>query len=241
MKEITKHMSELEIEVIFITHPFLEWLVQNLQHYKRPLHYLSDILRWYIMHHIIHLTNSQTIYVIEADVVCITPNWMLDRMSYLQECVTLFGKDKACIAYHYARDPTKSKTTMTEIITMYDNIFEYRVKQNIFGGNFDHLMTSDSIEELKRDWHYLSLMSRPVKDRSSDYDIRNYLDDIPVGILGIAIRRNFNICLPFANDQLYDAERVGDYIHEAKQEWNTGKGGTKRKKRRKRKSYKKFS
>jgi hypothetical protein len=162
-------------------------------------------MRWFCLDAI--KDRGEKVFLIEADVVCVRKKWM--RKYPPTEALTLFGTDRACALFcPYPR----AMESLMDILTFYRNVYEYLIEENIFVGNFDHLMMG----EVVLNDAYRAILAKPKEDRSTEEDERNYLNGITHGLMGIVQRRFFGI---------HVQEGVEDimYRHLKQQEWRIKK------------------
>ena len=201
-------------EVVYIEEPIVQWCKHELQQFGLPIHFLSDVMRWFCLDAI--KDRAEKVFLIEADVVCLRKNWMTKYPP--TEAITLFGTDRACALFcPYPR----AMASLMEILTFYRNVFEYLIQENIFVGNFDDFMRYDDVDKhLPEAYH--AILAKPIEERSTEEEERHYLNSIPHGLLGIGQRYYFGIHLQ---------EGVEDvmYRHLKNQEWRERKRKTKRK------------
>jgi hypothetical protein len=199
------------VEVIYIEEPIVQWCKHEMKRLGVAIHFLSDVMRWFCLDAI--KDRGEKVFLIEADVVCLKENWMMEYPP--TEALTLFGTDRACALFcPYKR----AMDSLMDLITFYRNVYEYLIQENIFVGNFDHLM--DDVERLPATYH--AILAKPIDQRSTEEDKRNYLNGITHGLMGIGQRRFFGI---------HVQEGVEDvmYRHLKNQEWRERKRKTKRK------------
>ena len=197
-------------EVVYIEEPIVQWCKHELQRFGLPIHFLSDVMRWFCLDAI--KDRGERVFLIEADVVCLK-EWMMEYPP--TEALTVFGTDRACLLF--CPFP-RAMDSLMDILTFYRNVYEYLIQENIFVGNFDHLM--GNVDETLKDYAYLKVVAKPIEERSTEEDERNYLNLIPLGLLGIGQRGFFDISIQDGVEDIM-------YKHLKKQDWR--KGGTKRK------------
>ena len=195
------------VEVIYIEEPIVQWCKHEMKRLGVAIHFLSDVMRWFCLDAI--KDRGEKVFLIEADVVCLKENWMMEYPP--TEALTLFGTDRACALFcPYPR----AMDSLMDLVTFYRNVYEYLIQENIFVGNFDHLMGEVDLNEA-----YHAILAKPIDQRSTEEQERHYLKSIPHGLMGIGQRHFFGI---------HVQEGVEDvmYRHLKQQEWR--KGGTKR-------------
>jgi len=203
-------------EVVYIEEPIVQWCKHELQEFGLPIHFLSDVMRWFCMDAI--KDRGEKVFLIEADVICLQDNWMMEYPP--TKALTLFGTDRACALFCPNIDAMDS---LIDIVTFYRNVYEHLIQKNIFVGNFDHLMMGN-VDETLKDYAYCEILKIRKKERSTKEDERNYLNLIPFSLLGFKQRGYFKI-------HIQDGVEGVMYRHLKKQHWR--KGGTKRKRGRK--------
>jgi len=163
-------------------------------------------MRWFCLDAI--KDRGEKVFLIEADVVCLKENWMMEYPP--TESLTLFGTDRACALFcPYKR----AMDSLMDLVTFYRNVYEYLIEENIFVGNFDHLMY-DMDEHLPE--AYRAILAKPKEDRSTEEDERNYLNGITHGLMGIGQRRFFGIHVQEGIEDIM-------YRHLKQQEWRIKK------------------
>lgn len=101
----------------------------------------------------------------------------------------LFGTDRACALFcPYPR----AMESLMDILTFYRNVYEYLIQENIFVGNFDHLMRYSDVDEHLPE-AYRAILAKPKEERSTEEEELNYLNSIPHGLLGIGQRHFFGM------------------------------------------------
>jgi hypothetical protein len=193
------------VEVIYIEEPIVQWCKHEMKRLGVAIHFLSDVMRWFCLDAI--KDRGEKVFLIEADVVCLKENWMMEYPP--TESLTLFGTDRACALFcPYKR----AMDSLMDLVTFYRNVYEYLIEENIFVGNFDHLMMG----EVVLNDAYRAILAKPKEDRSTEEDERNYLNGITHGLMGIGQRRFFGI---------HVQEGVEDimYRHLKQQEWRIKK------------------
>ena len=65
---------------------------------------------------------------------CGLKEWMMYPPT---EALTLFGTDRACALF--CPHP-RAMSSLMDLVAFYRNVYEYLIEENIFVGNFDHLM-----------------------------------------------------------------------------------------------------
>jgi hypothetical protein len=217
-------------EVVYIEEPIVQWCKHEMKRLGVAIHFLSDVMRWFCLDAI--KDRGEKVFLIEADVVCLKENWMMEYPP--TEALTLFGTDRACALFcPYKR----AIASLIDLVTFYRNVYEYLIEENIFVGNFDHLMMGNVDENLND--AYRKIIAKPKEERSTEEDELNYLNSIPHGLLGIGQRHFFDI-------HLQDGVEDVMYMHLKNQDWRkrktkrkrggqnkTGKYGCKRSKSRK--------
>ena len=193
-------------EVIFIEEPIVQWCKHEMKRLGVAIHFLSDVMRWFCMDAI--KDRAEKVFLIEADVVCLKENWMMEYPP--TEALTLFGTDRACALFC---PNTRSIASLIDLVTFYRNIYEYLIQENIFVGNFDHLMMYD-VENLPEAYH--AILAKPIDQRSTEADRRHYLNGITHGLMGIGQRRFFGL-------HVQDGVEDVMYMHLKQQEWRTKK------------------
>ena len=194
-----------EVEVIFIEEPIVQWCQHEMRRLGVAIHFLSDVMRWFCMDAI--KDRGEKVFLIEADVVCLKENWMMEYPP--TEALTLFGTDRACALFC---PNTRSIASLIDLVTFYRNIYEYLIQENIFVGNFDHLMMY--MEPLPEAYHVI--LAKPIEERSTEADRRHYLNGITHGLMGIGQRRFFGI-------HVQDGVEDIMYRHLKQQEWRIKK------------------
>ena len=201
-------------EVVYIEEPIVQWCKHELQRFGLPIHFLSDVMRWFCLDAI--KDRGEKVFLIEADVVCLK-EWMMEYPC--KEALTVFGTDRACLLF--CPHP-RAMASLIDLVTFYRNVFEYLIEENIFVGNFDHLMMGDEMNDA-----YRAILAKPIEERSTEEDERNYLNSIPHGLMGIGQRRFFGI-------HVQDGVEDIMYRHLKQQEWikkrKRTKGGTRKNK-----------
>ena len=208
------------VEVVYIEEPIVQWCKHEMTRLGVAIHFLSDVMRWFCMDAI--KDRAEKVFLIEADVVCLKENWMMEYPP--TEALTLFGTDRACALF--CPHP-RSMASLIDLVTFYRNVYEYLIQENIFVGNFEDLMRHGEVNEL-----YEEILAKPIDQRSTEADMRHFLNGIPHGLMGIGQRRFFG---------LHVQEGVEDvmYRHLKQQEWKKRKrGGTNKRNKYGRKSRK---
>ena len=204
-------------EVVYIEEPIVQWCKHKLQRFGLPIHFLSDVMRWFCLDAI--KDRAEKVFLIEADVVCLK-KWMMEYPC--KEALTLFGTDRACALF--CPHP-RAMASLIDLVTFYRNVYEYLIQENIFVGNFDDLMMYSDVDEHLTE-AYRAILAKPIEERSTEEDERNYLNSIPHGLLGIGQRHFFGI-------HLQDGVEDIMYRHLKQQEWikkRKRKGGTRKNK-----------
>lgn len=192
-------------EVVYIEEPIVQWCKHKLHQFGLPIHFLSDVMRWFCLDAI--KDRGEKVFLIEADVICLRRNWMMEYPP--TEALTLFGTDRACALFcPYPR----AMTSLMDLVTFYRNVYEYLIQENIFVGNFDHWM--DDVEHLPE--AYYAILAKPIDQRSTEGDVRHYLNGIAHGLMGIGQRAFFGI-------HVQDGVEDVMYRHLKQQEWMTKK------------------
>ena len=194
-------------EVIFIEEPIVQWCKHEMRRLGVAIHFLSDVMRWFCLDAI--QDRGEKVFLIEADVVCLRRNWMMEYPP--TESLTLFGTDRACALF--CPHP-RAMASLIDLVTFYRNVYEYLIEENIFVGNFDHWM--DDVEHLPET--YYAILAKPIDQRSTEEEERNYLNGITHGLMGIGQRRFFGI-------HVQDGVEDIMYRHLKQQEWKRKKGG----------------
>ena len=194
-------------EVVYIEEPIVQWCKHELRRFGLPIHFLSDVMRWFCLDAI--KDRAEKVFLIEADVVCLT-NWMMEYPP--TEALTVFGTDRACLLF--CPFP-RAMDSLMDILTFYRNVYEYLVEENIFIDNFDHLMVDGEVNDT-----YRKIVAKPKDQRSTEADMRHYLNGIPHGLMGIGQRHFFGL-------HIQDGVEDIMYIHLKKQNWRGGKRKTK--------------
>ena len=236
----TELVGLIPVTIVYIDEPIVKWYKIELQRLKLPIHFLSDIIRWFGLY-AINQQKGGHVFLLEADTVCKRNGWMKEVIDHFgvvsEEQITVYGPDRACIFY----SGISEHKLLDHILSMYRNVYKYRIEQNIFVGNFEHYMADTDIEYgLKQNTHYQTLIGKSLESRSTEEDMREFIKDLPTSILGIGIFRfnEFKIIRPYRMGKMYDAEEKHDYEHDEKKEWMNDspskrrriEGGTKRKK-----------
>lgn len=216
--------TKLGIDMIYIENEMLSWYKEHIKE-PRQLAFLSDIIRW---HGINVLKNKgNPVFLLEADTICKRRNWMEEYCLYeLLPGITIFGPDRSCIVYSKPDDDDPFEG----IIKMFDNVYEYLIRKNVFVGNFQHLMYEDDKyiqKKLLKDEYYHFLTSQTTVN---PLQLNDFIEDLPYSILGIGILQieKFKFNRPFLLKDKYNAERDGNYEHESAKLWKqpwTGVGG----------------
>ena len=208
--------TELGIDMIYIENPMLSWYKANIKD-PRQLAFLSDIIRWHGIN--VLKDKGPPVFLLEADTICERANWM-EEYDPLPG-ITVFGPDRSCIVY----STPDGDDPLVGIIKMFDNVYKYLITQNVFGGNFEHLMYEDDEyiqRNLERNEHYQFLTRQPINIS----ELTRFIEDLPYSILGIKILQieKFKFNRPYFLRDKYNAESYGNYTHLAAQEWS-GHGG----------------
>ena len=213
--------TELGIDMIYIENPMLSWYKANIKD-LRQLAFLSDIIRWHGIN--VLKDKGPPVFLLEADTICIRPNWMEEYCLYeLIPGITIFGPDRSCIVYYSNPDEVDS---LADILKMFNNVYEYLITQNVFEGNFQHLMYEDDEyiqRKLLHDEHYQFLKSQTTVN---PLQLNDFIEELPYSIFGIGILQieKFKFNRPFLLKDEYNAEKQQNYKHLAAQEWS-GHGG----------------
>jgi hypothetical protein len=207
---------EFDIDMIYIENDMLTWYKAHIKEH-RQLAFLSDIIRWHGIN--VLKDKGNPVFLLEADTICERVNWM-EEYDPLPG-ITIFGPDRSCIVY----SKPDGDDPLVGIIKMFDNVYKYLITQNVFGGNFEHLMYEDDEyiqRKLERDEHYQFLTRQPVNTQ----ELTRFIEDLPYSILGIQILqiKKFKFNRPYFLQDKYNAESYGDYTHLAAREWS-GHGG----------------
>ena len=222
INEITKGFT-----VHYINEPIVIWLRDQLQKYHLPIHFLSDVMRWFCLEKL--FMNSDTDFLLEADVICLKPQWLIESIPKLEDGLTIFGKDRSCIVIHNNGD------TLSTIVNMFRNVYHLLILENVFVGNFMNKITGESediVISYLNQLDYDKLMEIDIELRSTEKDKIDFINDLPRSILGIGIRYGFGI-------HIIDPGPEGvDYIHLAEKQWAGKKIKRTKRKRTKRKRTK---
>lgn len=222
------------IPLVVINNTVVNWYRDALIRHGLPIHILSDILRWYALHHLrLIVGGAPKLFMLEGDVICSEDhyNWMAQYPP--QEGITVFGTDRACMVEYNGLSMTQN------IIGMFENIYIHLIVPRIFGGNYIYNFPhSDFLDRLKRDSYYKTeLHVRKIavagflpdesdikgieKSLSGENPIaaeKSFLEDIPYSIQGIGIltlgsASPIKFHRPYTTLDL-DPEREKYYIHQ---------------------------
>lgn len=219
-------------DCIVMDNPLFTWVIERIKRDRLPIHILVDVIRWYALQEMMKLSNVA--YVIEGDVKCLQPDWMTSCLPDVQQGITIFGRDRACIV---SKDSPMDD--IDPIIRMYENTYKYLLVPKVFTGNFLYTMLEDNVEAklARQDYDEALELARGLPPDKVEEAEAEFIKLIPFSILAIGIRQlhEFKLHLPTRTE--FDAERKNCYVHEQKLEWS--KGGSRKRKKRKthRKKY----
>jgi hypothetical protein len=206
-----------DIEVISIPESnILSWLKNRLLTYKIPIHYLSDIMRWYCLQFLISTYHGSYDYfcVMEADLICNTENWMnhyfKTNPEILNNKLTIFGEDRAFITYHNAYE------LLNKIIMFFEFVYIYIVSRNHFDKDEyildcileiinDDRQNKENIEENTE-----KCIEEKIKGKFPiPHDERGFINQLQISRLGIGIRKAFDFNFTFKSNEIPFNTRTG--------------------------------
>ena len=229
---IKDEITELGFDVILIDKtkiPLLNWLVTQIIELNKtialgekelPLHFISDIMRWYCLD--IIKDRAEYTCIMEADLVC-NKEWIRTYFvsNDLKDRLTIFGEDRAFIIYNNASEKLQA------VINMYNNIYTLLVATNVFGGNYISFIPTESTLTNPNDFHpngYTDIYNKEVENYKQklpddlNNQIKSFIGRIPCSIMGIGIRQYLSkfFNLTYNQDPQYNFEY---YQHTASKNW----------------------
>ena len=133
---------DVDIDVDYSTIPFINWLRKYTYIYRLPVHFISDILRWYCLDILVKKKTADYICVMEADLICLKNNWIIDYInsqspitnspitnSPIKDTVSIFGTDRTFIMYNGNTEILKN------IIISFNDIYKYFIETNLYRTN----------------------------------------------------------------------------------------------------------
>ena len=213
------------IDVIDI--PFIEWLIKYTHSLRLPVHYISDILRWYCLDILVKMKKTDYACVMEADLTCLKDDWIINYIkskttlepSPIKDKISIFGSDRTFIMHNGNTEILK------EIILSFNDIYQYFIQTNLYSSNLIYFINQiktgkkENGNEHYYKTHYDNAIRKINPNNTFDKEQIDFITSIPLSSqMGINIRQNakynFNLTSS-ANDD----PQIDSYKHENLANW----------------------
>ena len=211
--------------------PFIEWLIKYTHSLRLPVHYISDILRWYCLDILVEKKTADYACVMEADLICLKDDWIIDYIksktesltgspitnSPIKDKISIFGSDRTFIMHNGNTEILK------EIILSFNDIYQYFIQTNLYSSNFIYFINqikSGKTENGKEHYYktqYDIAICKINKNNKFEKEQIFFITSIPLSSqMGINIRQKYNFNLTSSAN---DDPQIDSYKHENLANW----------------------